>query len=322
MMRSIFMIFVQASLVLALFACSQKNLPSEQEITSAVAGKFPAFIETTNVTIEAQENSGTEVDPKITSRISGTITARETTFVVERQEDGVSFIRQRWNVGQEINIYGKTMSTLYQGKWRTQVALEGVTNPGKPRSAFTERTVLLGTPEEEKYAQEREQERDMEAKRKAEELRKQAERAAIIAAEREKAREEEVARKDAERKQREARHFALLKKEVWCQSTNMGAMRISGFNEGTRQAAIELKSNSYTLGALLTYVEGRLVIRDFQFLTGDEIKYKTSMKTFRKLEVNLDMADDNSMSGTAKWEKQSWGMWSKESKAVKFTCGA
>lgn len=169
-------------LALALIACSKDPQPSPSDIEQALNSSLPAFAELSSFSVEAMQNMGTQVEPAWQSRFRATIKVTSATFVSDGSDPGVVFARPVKQAGDKTEVFGKSVSTLYAGKWRTQLTFEGqpIAALGQPESAFGEKVIVRGSKDETAYLAERSERRRHEvlaAATEAEEQRRAEKRA-------------------------------------------------------------------------------------------------------------------------------------------------
>lgn len=168
---------------LASTACSTERRPASSEIEQTLTSTLPAFARVSSFSVEAMQNMGTQVEPVWHSRFRATITVTVATFVADGYDPGIVFVRAVKPPGATTELFGKSVSTLYGGEWRTQLDLEGqpIHTLGQPESAFGPQTMILrGSQEEATYLAEQAERRRLAvlaADREAEERRLAAERA-------------------------------------------------------------------------------------------------------------------------------------------------
>lgn len=139
-----------------LSSCSQEPQPSSSDIEKALVAQLPAFARVSNLSIEAKQNLGTNVEPVWQARLRATITVASDTFALESEDSEenseVTFVRPVKRSGESIEVFGKSVSRLYAGAWRTAVELEGqpIATLGQPLSAFGPKKVIARGSEKEK----------------------------------------------------------------------------------------------------------------------------------------------------------------------------
>jgi hypothetical protein len=139
-----------------LSSCSQEPQPSSSDIEKALVTQLPAFTRVSNLSVEAKQNLGTNVEPVWQARLRATITVTTDTFALENENSDensdVSFVRPIKRSGEAIEVFGKSLSRLYAGAWQTSVELEGqpIATLGQPLSAFGPQKVIARGSEEEK----------------------------------------------------------------------------------------------------------------------------------------------------------------------------
>jgi hypothetical protein len=149
-------IVVMGSIFLS--SCSQEPQPSNSEIEKALITQLPAFINISKLSVEAKQNLGTKVEPLWQARLRATITVSTDTFELENEDSDenseVTFVIPVKRSGETIEVFGKSVSELYAGTWRTTVELEGqpLETLGQPLSAFGSKKVIArGSQEEKQY---------------------------------------------------------------------------------------------------------------------------------------------------------------------------
>lgn len=143
-----------ATSCLVLWSCASENQPSDTDIENALVKELPAFTSVSKLTVEAKQNLGTNVEPVWQARIRATIAVAPGTFALESENSEVIFVRPVKRSGESIEVFGKSVSNLYAGAWRTTVELEGqpIATLGQPLSAFGPKKVIArGSQEEKQY---------------------------------------------------------------------------------------------------------------------------------------------------------------------------
>lgn len=158
-------------LVLTLSACSSKTEPRYSELEKALSVELPAYLNLHSFSIEASENMGTNVEPLYQTRFKAILKLNTDTFIVDKKEGNITFVTHLLKSGKKIEVFGKSISRLYAGKWQTDLSLDGspIQSLGKPLSMFSaSRVIVRGSKEEKDYFAE--QRRIAEEKRQAEEI--------------------------------------------------------------------------------------------------------------------------------------------------------
>lgn len=125
--------------------CSKDPQPASSEIEQALNGSLPAFARVSSFSVEAMQNMGTKVEPVWQSRFRATVKVTSATFSAERTDPGVVLVRAIKQAGETTELFGKSVSTLHAGKWRTALELEGrpIEALGQPESAFGPQKVII-----------------------------------------------------------------------------------------------------------------------------------------------------------------------------------
>jgi len=180
-------ILVVAGMLVTLAAisasCSKEVRPASTEIEQVVTIGMPAFARLSSFSVEAMQNMGTEVEPVWQSRFRAAVKLTAATFALDGADPGVVFVRPIRQPGETIEVFGKSVSTLYGGKWRTQIDLEGqpIQALGQPESAFgPQKVIVRGSSAEAAYVVEQSEKRRqsiLAAQKEAEDQRLASERA-------------------------------------------------------------------------------------------------------------------------------------------------
>ena len=166
---------------LFLSACSREPQPTKSDIEQALTTLLPAFSRVTSLSVDAIQNLGTKVEPDWNARFHATIKVTSDTFVVvdEGTDSEVTFVQLIKREGEATEIFGKSVSRLYAGSWRTSLNFEGEPIPalGMPQSAFRKKVIVRGSKSETDYLAKQEEkwrlamastQREMEERRAAE----------------------------------------------------------------------------------------------------------------------------------------------------------
>jgi hypothetical protein len=142
------------AVLLFLNGCSKDPQPSASEIVQSLDTQLPAFARVSSFSIEAMQNIGTKVDPVWHARFRAKVKVLSDTFAPDGTVSGMTFLRVVKRNGEAIEMFGKSISKLYAGAWRTDFEFEGqpIEALGRPESAFaTKRVVIHGTKAEQDY---------------------------------------------------------------------------------------------------------------------------------------------------------------------------
>lgn len=193
MKASIFAVVVSLVTPILLTSCSTDPQPSKSEIEQALAAQLPAFARVSRLSVEATENMGTKVEPVWHSRLRATVTVTSPTFTPDGTDGRVVFLRVIKRDGETTELFWKSVSTLYEGKWR--IIFEGrPIESGLPESAFGQNVIIRGSKAETAYLAEQAQQERLAIflpERHSEAAQNEAE-AQRMAQKLEKAREDEV----------------------------------------------------------------------------------------------------------------------------------
>jgi len=131
--------------------------PTSSEIERAVAAKMPAFLRVASFSVDAMENVGTKVDPQWRARFRVTFKLASPTFFSDGSDGVATFLRPAKTTGESINGFGKSVSILYAGAWRTTAEFEGqpLNGLGLPISDFGTNPIIRGSPAEAAYSENR-----------------------------------------------------------------------------------------------------------------------------------------------------------------------
>jgi hypothetical protein len=154
MIRQIVPVTVLSVMSLFLATCSKEDKPGVSEIEEALTTSLPAFAKVSSFSIDAMENVGTKVEPIWRSRFRAQVAVTSATFLPDGNDPGVIFVRSVKREGEKTEVFGKSVSTLYAGKWRTALDFEGqpIAALGQPQSAFgSQKLIARGSHEEAAY---------------------------------------------------------------------------------------------------------------------------------------------------------------------------
>src|ERR1035437_5490990 len=110
--------FILTALLFA--GCSKEPQPSKSDIEQSLTTQLPAFARISSFSVDAMQNLGTKVEPAWQSRFRATIKVASDTFVADGMDSGVTFVRPVKRAGETTEIFGKSLSRLYAGAWRTR----------------------------------------------------------------------------------------------------------------------------------------------------------------------------------------------------------
>ena len=143
-----------AALTALLVGCSGENKPSETDLRQALASTLPDYLTVSDFNVEAMANEGNEVEPRFIARYNASVEVAEALYTRDGKDGDVMFLKEAEASGLETEVFGKSMSVLYQGEWNHNVSIDGntVRQMGRPRSAFPgAKTIIRGSEEEEAH---------------------------------------------------------------------------------------------------------------------------------------------------------------------------
>ncbi|MBB5689589.1 hypothetical protein GXW77_12415 [Roseomonas alkaliterrae] len=123
--------------------------PPQRDIQTALAERLPRGWEVASLRIEATENRGSAVTPRILSRFVAELRLRETTYREAGRLDGILVLQPALTPGARRTLHGIATSVLYAGRWSTVVEVQGdpFAAAGRLRGEFLPPTLVEGTPE-------------------------------------------------------------------------------------------------------------------------------------------------------------------------------
>ena len=134
-----------------LAGCSSENKPSEAELQEALVASLPEYLKLTQFNVEAMQNEGNEVEPRFIARFNGSIEVTEALYERDGRGRDPVFLKKIGDAGDVADLFGRSMSVLYQGKWEHNLDIDGntVRELGRARSDFADaNTIVRGTDEE------------------------------------------------------------------------------------------------------------------------------------------------------------------------------
>jgi hypothetical protein len=136
-------VFILTALLFA--GCSKEPQPSKSDIEQSLTTQLPAFARISSLSVDAMQNLGTKVEPAWQSRFRATIKVSSDTFAPDGMDSAVTFVRPVKRDGETTEIFGKSLSRLYAGAWRTSLEFDGQPIPalGMPESAFAPKKVIV-----------------------------------------------------------------------------------------------------------------------------------------------------------------------------------
>ena len=130
-----------------------ENGPSYVDVEKIFSKALPSYWELTSFNVTASESAGTKVRPIWYYRFKATVKLIEDTFEESRKIYDATFIIRIRKMGESKELYGIATATLKAEQWNLFFDLEEnlPVNIGKPRSAFSGKTVVEGTNEEKEF---------------------------------------------------------------------------------------------------------------------------------------------------------------------------
>jgi hypothetical protein len=128
--------------------------PSKSDIKNSYEMSLPGYLTLVDFEVDIIENLGNKVDPRWGSRFRASVKTRVESFVIDREEADALFVSLKTSKGEQVDVYGKAYSTLYQGGWTHTYEMEGkpIENMGIPLDSYSgKRVILTGSKEAESY---------------------------------------------------------------------------------------------------------------------------------------------------------------------------
>ncbi|MDD4275275.1 MAG: tetratricopeptide repeat protein [Desulfobacter postgatei] len=178
------MLFLTVILFLSIQVVYAKS-PSTSELRNVLSLHLPAYIKLTDFSVEASQNLGSEVEPNWGARFNAVILATTDLYSENNSENNVVFVSLSVKKNSKLDIFGKIYSTLYRGKWRHNIDIDGspVFNLGLPLTAYSKRgnrIIVRGSIDEKTYynnlQKERKLQKEAEERRSADERKRELER--------------------------------------------------------------------------------------------------------------------------------------------------
>jgi len=166
-------------------AAEAAAVPAEV-LRAQFAQTLPGAWTVTDLTVDAQANMGTAVDPDIRSRLRVIVALSAPTLAIVQREGPFTFVRPVAPAGSQRTVHARASSALRAGRWETRFEVEtpeAIEVPGMPEAAIPGRIIVVGSDEERALRAEWQAQAQA---RHAEALAEQ-ERAAALAAERRRA---------------------------------------------------------------------------------------------------------------------------------------
>jgi len=140
-----------AVLIPLLVSCSGENKPSTSELREALVATLPDYVKVTDFNVEAIANEGNEVEPRFVSRYNAAVEVTDALYKRDGSDGDLLFLAPGGVAGDKADLFGKSLSVLYQGKWEHNVGIDG--NPlnemGRPLTEFAgKKTIIRGSAEE------------------------------------------------------------------------------------------------------------------------------------------------------------------------------
>lgn len=185
---------------------------SSDILRSQLAQTLPGAWAVTDLTVDAQANMGTAVDPDIRSRLRASVALTTPTFAILQREGPFTFVRPVAPAGSQRTVHARATSSLRAGRWESRFEIEtpeALAIPGEPEAAIAGRIIQAGSDEERTLRAEWQAQAQA---RHAEAIAEQ-QRAAALAAERRRVEDAEAearrGREQAEAQARRAQEEAL-----------------------------------------------------------------------------------------------------------------
>jgi len=145
-MRNALQLFFCFGVALALIGCGEEK-PDKEEIKRTLVQAVPGYYSVDDVSIVAQANEGSKVEPVYKSRFNVTLSPREPLYDRADPIEGVAMVQVVRKPGDGVTLYGLASSTHRGESWSTALQFEQALPPGAPISAFGNGVHVLGSQE-------------------------------------------------------------------------------------------------------------------------------------------------------------------------------
>lgn len=148
-MKRYWILFVGA--LFALTGCGSSSEPSSGELEKKLALEIKPYVEIASLEKLISENTGTKVEPVVTTRFKAKLRLREDTYESAGYVGGAAVLKVLYKKGAEFEFYGIARSTRKGENWQTSFRTEtAMPNVGQPQGSFAERgkVVIKGSPGE------------------------------------------------------------------------------------------------------------------------------------------------------------------------------
>jgi hypothetical protein len=129
--------------------------PKKGELESAFKLEIPGYVQLSDFDVDILENMGNKVDPKWGSRFKAIVKSQVPLYAFDqnRKKKKIIFVVLKNESGTKTEVYGKIISTIYQGKWKHYFDIEGrpIENLGTQLNQFSGRVLVRGSKEEKEY---------------------------------------------------------------------------------------------------------------------------------------------------------------------------
>ncbi len=135
--------------------------PSRSDLKKQLQNQLPSYWEITSIDIKGKQNTGTNVEPRISQRFHAKAKLKEDTFfetsqidsLPAKKQNNVVFLNASERRGKEVELYGLSTSSLVAEKWQSsfRIDVNPTFNYGQPRNSFSGKTVLRNSREEAEF---------------------------------------------------------------------------------------------------------------------------------------------------------------------------
>ena len=129
--------------------------PKKSELKSAFKMELPGYVQLIDYDVEILENMGNKVDPRWGSRFKATVKSNVPLYILNEKDrkKSLTFVTLKSKQGSSTDVYGKVITTIYQGKWKHHFNIEGspIQNMGAQLNTFDGKVLVKGSKEEKEY---------------------------------------------------------------------------------------------------------------------------------------------------------------------------
>ena len=116
-----------AALLLLVAGCGGENKPSDSQLREALTEELPGYLAIDDFNVEAMQNIGNEVEPRYVARFNAELEVTSPLYVRDGRDGEFLLLKPTTEEGADVEVFGKSLSVLFQGAWAHDMIIDGNT---------------------------------------------------------------------------------------------------------------------------------------------------------------------------------------------------